>query len=127
VLSKTSYVIDHSAYGDRQEFDSLEDAEDRIHKCGPDFVGIKLAAQGNQIHNERNEVVGHLATNLTPWAGSWPTRTANWTRRKSSKASSTSSTRELSGACKDLTDAKRSGSSTQNFATPRERRCPSED
>lgn len=55
---RASVVIDHERYGERQEFASVEDAQQAIRDCGPEFVGERIYEDGGRVYNARGERVG---------------------------------------------------------------------
>jgi hypothetical protein len=57
---KPRYIIDFSAYGMRQEFDSTEEAHAAILACGPEWSHVELTDDGDEIFNENDEVVGFV-------------------------------------------------------------------
>ena len=59
-----TFVICHEQYGDETEFDSLDEAQQAIRDCGPDFAGTTLRrTSDNLIRNERDEIVGDVQFN----------------------------------------------------------------
>lgn len=55
------YIIDHERYGVRSEFVSLEEAQDTIRACGGDFADTTLREHGENILDDRGDVVGEIA------------------------------------------------------------------
>ena len=52
-------------YGERTEFDSLEEAEAVIRALGDDFAVVRLHPRGGDVIDHEDRVVGKLL--LTPW------------------------------------------------------------
>lgn len=64
-------VIDHERYGERSEFDTIEEAQAVIRDCGEEFAGVTLRlghcqtddrgepCEGRVI-DERGEIVGYV-------------------------------------------------------------------
>lgn len=68
--SEEKIIIDHEKYGQRGEFDSVEDAEKRIKECGIDASFSVLWSNGKgSIINERGEVVGEVVERVLLWDG----------------------------------------------------------
>ena len=53
-------VIDDERYGARQTFPDVVDATERIRECGPEFANVRLIQSGDDVKNERGEIVGHM-------------------------------------------------------------------
>jgi hypothetical protein len=53
-------VIDHERYGERTEFDALDEAQKTIRACGPEFAGVTLRLSGADVLNEDCEIVGRV-------------------------------------------------------------------
>ena len=51
-------IIDHETYGDRSEFESLEDAELTLQDIGEDYLGTVLTVRGSTIYDETGQKVG---------------------------------------------------------------------
>ena len=52
------FVIDHPRYGEPTAFATLADAEIAIRDCGEDFEDTSLTLRGDDIIDDRGEVVG---------------------------------------------------------------------
>jgi len=53
-------VIDDERYGERQVFPDVVDATERIRECGPEFSNVRLIQSGDDVKNERGEIVGRI-------------------------------------------------------------------
>lgn len=53
-------VIDDERYGIRQVFPDVVDATERLRDCGPEFANVRLTQCGQDVKNERGEIVGHI-------------------------------------------------------------------
>jgi len=52
-------IIDFAEYGPGREwFETLEQAQAFIRRCGPDFAGVTLRQQGSRVVNEDGGIVG---------------------------------------------------------------------
>jgi len=51
-------IINHERYGKRTEFATVEEAQQTIRDCGPEFAAVELVVQGDAIVDEREEFVG---------------------------------------------------------------------
>jgi len=51
-------VIDHEMYGQRTEFNSVEEAQEAVRACGDDFATTEFRQTGEFIYDERRNVVG---------------------------------------------------------------------
>ncbi len=60
----TTYTISHERYGDRTEFTSLAEAQATIRECGPEFAAVELTAAGENITDERGEIIGSIADDI---------------------------------------------------------------
>lgn len=60
ITTRQTIVIDCERYGERTQFESLEEAQDSIRQCGPEFEQVTLTANGSDIYDDRNLVVGYL-------------------------------------------------------------------
>jgi hypothetical protein len=58
----TTTTINHERYGERQEFATVEEAQQAIRDCGPEFAGVKLYDDGGRVYNERGERVGSVSS-----------------------------------------------------------------
>ena len=56
------YVIDHERYGVRTEFGTLAEALQTIRDCGPEFADTTLTIRGDEIVDDRGDVVGTILT-----------------------------------------------------------------
>ena len=54
-------TIDYVRYGMPTSFDDLEDAQDTIRDCGPDFASVELTLRDDKVFNENGEQVGFVA------------------------------------------------------------------
>lgn len=53
-------IINHERYGQRSEFETIEEAQATIRACGPEFAGVTLYEDHGRIYDERGEHVGHV-------------------------------------------------------------------
>lgn len=51
-------TINFEQYGQRQEFATIDEAQQAIRDCGPEFAGVTLYHVGEHVENERDETVG---------------------------------------------------------------------
>jgi len=54
----TQVVIDHERYGMRQEFETVQAAQQAIRDCGPEFSDVEFSDDGQNVYDERDELVG---------------------------------------------------------------------
>lgn len=55
-------VINHERYGERAEFDSLDAATEAIRDMGDEFEDVTLTIRGDNVVDERGDVVGSVYT-----------------------------------------------------------------
>ncbi len=53
-------IIDHERMGERCEFASLQEAQQAIRDCGPEFSGVTLETRGDAVLDERGDVIGQV-------------------------------------------------------------------
>lgn len=53
-----TYLINHERYGEPCSFESLEQAEQVIRECGPEFAKVELREIRGIVYDERDEQVG---------------------------------------------------------------------
>ncbi len=58
-------VINHERYGERAEFDSLESATEAIRDMGDEFAAVTLTVRGDNVVDDRGDVVGSAYTQDT--------------------------------------------------------------
>ncbi len=76
--------ISNDRYGETAIFRNMDDAQDTIRACGPDFAETTLEMRGGMIYDETGEKIGHamhacrvsdrmgtLASHNTRWYDTW--------------------------------------------------------
>lgn len=54
-------IINHERFGEKQEFDSLQEAQAAIRECGPEFAGVQLMNIFGAVYDlDRWEIVGKI-------------------------------------------------------------------
>lgn len=51
-------TINHERYGERTEFATIDEAQQCIRDCGPEFTSTTIFVDGGRVYNERGERVG---------------------------------------------------------------------
>ena len=55
------YIIDHELYGERMEFNSIDEAQKTINACYPDELPVSLTETADGIRTARGVIVGYVA------------------------------------------------------------------
>jgi hypothetical protein len=59
-------TINHERYGERQTFATIDEAQQSIRDCGPEFASEHIYDSGGRIYNARGEYVGSGSRDASP-------------------------------------------------------------
>lgn len=53
-------TIDHERYGERTEFESIDEAQEIVRAIGDGFESTEFHVRGDEVIDERGDVVGSV-------------------------------------------------------------------